>query len=67
MQPSELDKLQFYRLETLMQNLKERNDKATEQNKTNDKNNTESNVMSDAKSMMKDAQKSIGNFKMPKF
>jgi hypothetical protein len=67
MQPSELDKLEFYRLEMLMQNLKERNDKAAEQQKTNDKNSPESNAMSDAKSMMRDAQKSISSMKMPKF
>ena len=67
MQPSELDNLQFYRLETLMQNLKERNDKANEQQKTNEKNSPESNTMSDAKSMMRDAQKSISTMKMPKF
>jgi hypothetical protein len=73
LQPSELDKLEFYRAEILMENLKQFNEEEEGGRKKEQEQQEMPNTSSDAERMMRNAQKSMSaiqtpsmpNFKMP--
>jgi hypothetical protein len=73
LQPSELDKLEFYRAEILMENLKAFNEEEESGRKKEQEGYDTSSTSNDAERMMKNAQKSMPsmsapttpNFKMP--
>ena len=73
LQPSELDKLEFYRAEILMENLKSFNEEEESGRKKEQEQQEIPNTSSDAERMMRNAQKSMPtmqtpsmpNFKMP--
>jgi len=65
LQPSELDRMEFYRAETLMENLKEFNEEQEGRRKKEEKDNPMSNPMSSASNMMRDAQRGMPNFNAP--
>jgi hypothetical protein len=75
LQPSELDCLEFYRAEFLMENLKEWNEREKEQRdkETDDQSTTagfdQASLTRSAGDMMKNASSSFNmpNFSMPKF
>jgi hypothetical protein len=70
LQPSELDKLEFYRAEILMENLKAWNEKESENRKKQEDTETEKAPKFNQGSLMKDANKLMkgggGNYAMPK-
>ena len=67
LQPSELDKMEFYRVEYLMENLKEWNEKEKNhrEKEESDKGFDASSMTSQANSMFKNAQTGMPNITMP--
>jgi hypothetical protein len=66
LQPSELDKMEFYRAEILIENLKKFSEKEGEQRKKEEESQQKSMSMQSPSSMMRDAQKSLPKVSMPK-
>ncbi len=62
LQPSELDCMEFYRAEILIENLKEHTEKESEQNKKEQKDYEKSVPSADPSSLMRSAQKSLPSF-----
>ena len=65
LQPSELEKMEFYRAEILMENLKEFNEEEEGRRKKDEEKYDTSNPMSSSNTMMRDAQRSMPSFNMP--
>jgi hypothetical protein len=67
LQPSELDKMEFYRVEYLMENLKEWNEKEKNHREKEEADNgfDASSMTSQANSMFKGAQNGMPNITMP--
>ena len=67
LQPSELDRLEFYRAEMLIENLKNYSEKENDQRKKEESEQQNKNSsLGDATSMMKNAQRSLPKFSSPK-
>jgi len=65
LQPSELDRMEFYRAEILMENLKEFNEEQEGKRKKDEEQYDQSGMMGQANSMMRGAQQSLPSFSMP--
>jgi hypothetical protein len=67
LQPSELDRLEFYRAEILMENLKKHNEEEEGVRKKEEEKYSMSsnNPTSDASKLMRDAQTKMPNFNAP--
>ena len=66
LQPSELDRLEFWRAELLMDNLKKFNEEENNRRKAEeDKQSSSVDASSQANSMMKSAQQSLPKMNMP--
>lgn len=65
LQPSELDRMEFYRAEILMENLKEFNDEQEGKRKKDEEEYDKGGMQGQASSMMKSAQQSMPSFNMP--
>jgi hypothetical protein len=65
LQPSELDKMEFYRAEILMENLKNFNDEEEGRRKKEEEKQGLSDPMKGAADMMRSSQRSLPNFSSP--
>jgi hypothetical protein len=69
LQPSELERMEYYRVEYLLENLKNYNEERKKEEKKQEDNSAMSSPMSSAQSMFNTAQKGIPNLgsSMPSF
>ncbi len=69
LQPSELEKMEYYRVEYLLENLKNHNEERQKEQKKQEEGMGNTNPTSSAQSMFSSAQKSIPSFNtsMPSF
>jgi hypothetical protein len=65
LQPSELEKMEFYRAEYLMENLKKYNEEEENRRSAQEKEHNADDQLGSAKNMMKSMQSSMPNFNMP--
>lgn len=65
LQPSELDRMEFYRAEILMENLKQFNEDEQGRHKKEEEQQNSSGITNQANAMMRNAQKNMPSFNMP--
>lgn len=67
LQPSELEQMEFYRAEFLIENLKNHSEKESDARKKEEEQQREQMQQPNASSMMREAQKSMPKFTSPSF